>query len=83
MLILNSAVLAMLHAHGLELPLFFFHTFPKLRGMLNEGGVSKSPQVRLGLLQAAVREAPTLSLCGAYADRVRRRCEGGVQQSSC
>ncbi len=66
---------AMLRAHGLELPLFFFHTYPKLRGMLDDERVPPSPHARLAALQAAVREAPTLSLCGAYDDRVRRRCD--------
>ena len=66
---------AVLRAHGLELPLFFFHTYRKLRDLLDERQVSGDAHTRLAALQAAVREAPTLSLCGAYDDRVRRRCD--------
>ena len=66
---------AMLCAHGLELPLFFFHTYAKLRGELDSADVPLSPHIRLEVLRTAVRDSPTLSLCGAYDDRVRRRCD--------
>ena len=72
---LDDFVWPVLEAHGLELPLFFFQTYAKLRGVLDELQMPDSPQERLERLQAAVREAPTLSLCGEYSDRVRRRCD--------
>ena len=71
----NEFDYGMLLAHGLELPLFFLHTYAKLRGVLDADQVPNCPHTRLAILQAAVREAPTLSLCGAYHDRVRRRCD--------
>ena len=68
---------AMITAHGLELPLYLFNTFHKLREDVLDGamGLPTAPRPRFDALQQAVQSAPMLSLCGAFDDRVRRQSD--------
>ena len=68
---------SMLLAHGLELPLYLFHTYRRLReAILGEAlNVPHDPLLRFRALQQAVRDAPSLALCGPRDDRVRRRID--------
>lgn len=74
-------------AHHFELPLYLFNTFHLLRAKVldaedEQHGRSFDPHARLDRLRAAVRDVPTLELCGPFYDRVRRREDGSAARAA-
>ena len=62
----------MLAAHGLELPLYFFNSYCRLRGLLDNMGLPSAPHRRLTAMSTVVKGTPVKALTSSmYAEKSR------------